>query len=127
MLVLGPSEQDIALEPSNVFPTRGDIRKSAALIGCIKLKTNSYAIIAHRVEQFGVLAGHKIFKVIEHAVVPFNKNGKKDKDEQQYLSLLDSQLSSATLFYSYTYDLTNSAQRNEKLGGASWKLSLIHI
>ncbi|KAM3164744.1 SAC domain-containing protein [Lachancea thermotolerans] len=121
VLSLGPSDQDISLESPEIFPTRGKIVKSAALIGCIKLKLNSYAIFAHRVEEFGVLAGHRIFKVVEHTILPLNKGGQRDKDEQQYLDLLEMQLSSATLFYSYTYDLTNSAQRSEKLDGSSWK------
>ncbi|SCU97662.1 LANO_0E16600g1_1 [Lachancea nothofagi CBS 11611] len=121
VLSLGPTEQDISIESLDSFPSRGDIRKIAALIGCIRLKHNSYAIIAHRVEEFGSLAGHKVFKVVEHTVLPLNKFAKKDKDEQHYLALLELQLSNATLFYSYTYDLTNSAQRNETLGANSWE------
>ncbi|SCU92934.1 LADA_0G00408g1_1 [Lachancea dasiensis] len=121
VLSLGPTELDISIEPLDSFPTLADIRKVAGIIGCIKLKTNSYVIIAHRVEEYGTLAGHKVFKVVEHTIIPLNSLAKKDKDEQQYLALLDLHLSNATLFFSYTYDLTNSAQRNEKLGAYSWQ------
>lgn len=121
VLYLGPQEEDVRIVDAATFPTRGDIRKIAALIGIIKLKTNSYAIIANRVEDAGALNGHKVYKVAEHHILPLNKNGRKDNDESQYLSLLDMHLSSATLFFSYTYDLTNSAQRNEDIGEASWR------
>ncbi|CEP62641.1 phosphatidylinositol-3-phosphatase SAC1 LALA0_S06e00342g [Lachancea lanzarotensis] len=121
VLSLGPSDQDVSMDSVDSFPANGEIYKVAGLIGCIKLKTNSYAIIARRVEEYGALVGHKVFKVVEHAIVALNKQGRKDRDEQQYLALLELQLSNATLFFSYTYDLTNSAQRNEKLGPYSWE------
>ncbi|SCU82333.1 LAME_0C00672g1_1 [Lachancea meyersii CBS 8951] len=120
VLALGPTDQDVSIESLDSFPSSGQISKIAGLIGCIKLKNNAYAILARRVEEYGSLAGHRVFKVVEHAVVALNNLSKKDKDEQQYLALLELQLSNSTLFFSYTYDLTNSAQRNEKLGTYSW-------
>ena len=44
-----------------------------------------------------------------------------DSDESEYLKLLQMQLNHSTLYFSYTYDLTNSMQRNEKIGSSSWK------
>lgn len=121
VLSISPNEHDFTLAASQDFPARGDIRKIAALIGVIKLKTNKYAIIANRVEDVGKLNGNTIFKLVEHKIVPVNKDLRKDNDESQYLSLLETHLSNSTLYFSYTYDLTNSVQRNEELNAGSGK------
>ena len=38
-----------------------------------------------------------------------------DFEESDYIKLLEMQVKNATFYFSYTYDLTNSMQRNEKL------------
>ncbi|SMN19462.1 similar to Saccharomyces cerevisiae YKL212W SAC1 Phosphatidylinositol phosphate (PtdInsP) phosphatase involved in hydrolysis of PtdIns[4]P [Maudiozyma saulgeensis] len=101
------------------FPVQGNITKIAALLGFIQLKLNKYAIIANTVEETGKLAGHTLYKIIQHSIVPVSTNQVVDSDEASYLSLLETQLTNATLFFSYTYDLTNSLQRNEKIGNNS--------
>ena len=114
-------ETDINVVSPSEFPARGNIIKIAALIGIIKLKFGKYVIIANRVEEAGRLNGHSVFKVAQHSVIPVDKKQRPDQDETQYIALLEQHLMSATLFFSYGYDLTNSAQRNEKLGSASWE------
>lgn len=122
IISFGSHDGDVSLFNSKEFPLRGNIRKVAALIGVIKLKVNKYIIVANRVESAGNFNGHSIFKVVEHSIFPLNKSIKPDNDESQYLSLLDNHLSNASLFFSYTYDLTNSAQRNNDIQGTlSWK------
>ncbi|KAH3902410.1 probable Phosphoinositide phosphatase SAC1 [Saccharomycodes ludwigii] len=107
------------------FPEFGNIQKIAGIIGSITLKINTYVIIAKRVDLTGVLNGHKIFKVVESDIIPINRDIKPIKEEREYLKLLNQHLNNATLFFSYTYDLTNSSQRNNELlensNGLTWK------
>ncbi|CAB4254746.1 similar to Saccharomyces cerevisiae YKL212W SAC1 Phosphatidylinositol phosphate (PtdInsP) phosphatase involved in hydrolysis of PtdIns[4]P [Maudiozyma barnettii] len=125
-----PTTSDVAISVSKYdsavrvvdteqFPVQGNITKIAALLGFIQLKLNKYAIIANTVEETGKLSGHTLYKVIQHSIVPVSSSQVADSDETSYLSLLETQLTNATLFFSYTYDLTNSFQRNEKIGNNS--------
>lgn len=132
-IVISVSKYDSAIRVTDAdqFPVQGNISKIAALLGFIQLKLNRYAVIANTVEETGQLAGHTIYKVAQHSIVPVSSSiaGSKDTidaDESRYLQLLETQLNNATLFFSYTYDLTNSLQRNESLGNNasnkfSWK------
>ncbi|CAG61198.1 uncharacterized protein GVI51_K00143 [Nakaseomyces glabratus] len=99
--------------------------KVAALLGFIRLKLNKYAIIADTVEESGRLDGHIIYKVVQHSIVNAKRSSRIDKDEAEYLKLLEMQLKNSTLYFSYTYDLTNSYQRNEHIkspvGSPYWK------
>lgn len=77
--------------------------------------------MANTVEETGRLNGHIIYKIVQHSVVPVNNSANLiDSDDAEYLKLLELHLSSATLYYSYTYDLTNSLQRNESIDQYSW-------
>lgn len=135
-VVISVSKYDSAIRVTDAdqFPVQGNISKVAALLGFIQLKLNRYAVIANTVEETGQLAGHTIYKVVQHSIVPVSSSASAtagsrntiDADEARYLQLLETQLTNATLFFSYTYDLTNSLQRNETLGNNasnrfSWK------
>ncbi|KAG0664175.1 Phosphoinositide phosphatase sac1 [Monosporozyma unispora] len=117
-IFLGSQSQSIDSIPVEEFPIQGKVTKIAALLGVISLKLNKYAIIANIVEETGRLnGGHIIYKVAQHSVVPIRSTARLvDSDDVEYLKLLETQLNNATLFFSYTYDLTNSMQRNEKIG-----------
>ena len=109
-------DTNVRIIDSEQFPVQGNITKIAALLGFIQLKLNKYAIVANTVEETGKLAGHTLYKIVQHSIVPISSNQVADSDETAYLGLLETQLTNATLFFSYTYDLTNSLQRNEALG-----------
>lgn len=114
-------EQIIKTVSTEEFPIHGKITKVAALLGFIRLKLNKYAIIADTVEETGRLNGHIIYKVVQHSIVPTKLNSRVNSDEAEYIKLLELQMKNATLYFSYTYDLTNSYQRNEQIQSASWK------
>lgn len=122
-VVLGISahENEVNVLPADVFPARGNIRKIAAVIGILQLKIGKYLVIANRVGEAGRLNGHNVYKVAEHNLISIDKKQRSDADESQYLQLVDRHLDSATLYFSYGYDLTNSVQRNESIEGVSWK------
>lgn len=121
VIQLSSQDQNVSLVGLEEFPLQGKIKKIAALLGFIRLKLNRYAIIADRVEETGRLNRHVIYKIVDYSVVPVKQNARVDSDESEYLKLLEMHLNSSTLHFSYTYDLTNSLQRNEKLGPACWK------
>lgn len=120
---LSTQDQTVRLVGLEEFPLQGNIIKISALLGFIKLKLNKYAIIANRVEEKGMLNRHAIYEIVEHSIVPAKENARVDADESEYLKLLDMHLKNGTFYFSYTYDLTNSAQRNEKIDSPSWKTS----
>lgn len=109
------------------FPESSTPQRIAALLGFIRLKVNTYAILAETVEEACRLSEHTIYKVARYSIVAADGQtgalaAAVDSDESMYVKLLDQQLQLATLYFSYTYDLTNSLQRNEKIGPyESWQ------
>ncbi|KAJ1979863.1 Phosphoinositide phosphatase sac1 [Dimargaris xerosporica] len=73
------------------------------------------AVITQRL-KVGAIRGHSIYRVLETKVVPFNQtmgnlNGDQKIDEQLYLSMFQTALTSNAMFFSYSLDLTNTLQR----------------
>lgn len=118
---LSAHDQVVRLVDSGEIPSQFKLTKIAALLGFIKLKLNKYAIIANRVEETGRFKRHVIYRIVEHSIVPAKELQTMDSDESEYLKLLSMHLKNGTFYFSYTYDLTNSLQRNENIGMASWK------
>lgn len=118
---LSNQEQTLRIEGLEEFPLEGNIRKIPALLGFITLKLNKYAVIASKVKETGRINGQQIYRVTEHLIVPSKEDARIDADESEYLKLLKMQLDKATLYFSYTYDLTNSFQRNASISNPSWK------
>lgn len=117
-ILVNAQSQTVESIPTEDFPIQANITKIAALLGFIQPKLNKYAIIANTVEETGRLnGGHIIYKVAQHSIIPIKSNNSLiDSDDVEYLKLLETQMNNATLYFSYTYDLTNSLQRNENLG-----------
>ncbi|CCH60859.1 hypothetical protein TBLA_0D03590 [Henningerozyma blattae CBS 6284] len=100
---------------ADVINRNVQVHKVAALLGFIRLKLNKYAILADTVEETGTLGNHSIYKVVNFSIISAHSSPRIDSDESEYLKLLEMQLNNATLHFSYTYDLTNSLQRNESI------------
>ncbi|AQZ12687.1 SAC1 (YKL212W) [Zygosaccharomyces parabailii] len=118
---LSNQEQALRVEGLEEFPLEGNITKIPALLGFISLKLNKYAVIASKVREAGRINGQLIYQVTEHLTIPAKENARIDSDESEYLKLLKMQLDKATLYFSYTYDLTNSFQRNASINTPSWR------
>ncbi|KAH3670258.1 hypothetical protein WICMUC_004911 [Wickerhamomyces mucosus] len=125
------SNSDVVLQITNngtqlvkpeFFPLTG-INSIASIIGIIRLRSSRYIIVATKASDVGRIREHSITKILEYKVLPLSNSFLKDDDEQKYLELLKSHLDSAPLFFSYTYDLTNSHQRLSQLavGEPLWK------
>lgn len=85
------------------------LKPISGLLGIIHLYSNYYIVLADTASNAGTIYGDKtIYKVESTLVLPLNKTHKPDEDESRYTSILKAHLDNATLFFSYTYDLTKS-------------------
>ena len=71
----------------------------------------------------GRLKGHMIYKVIATEFLPLRERPLHDQDEDTYLALLRSFIKSGPMYFSYSFDLTNSFQRQSQLDASQplWK------
>lgn len=59
----------------------------------------------------GRLKGHMIYKVAATEFLPLRERQVRDPDEDTYLSLVKELLKNGPMYFSYTFDLTNTFQR----------------
>ena len=62
----------------------------------------------------GRLKGHMVYKVISTEFLPLRERALHDPDEDTYLGLLRTLLKTGPMYFSYSFDLTNSFQRQAK-------------
>ncbi|RIA87421.1 SacI homology domain-containing protein [Glomus cerebriforme] len=90
------------------------------VFGIINLLAGGYLIVITGRERIGRLGKHDIFQANQFRILPFAKNNNflsevQAQDEQRYLSLIESLLKSGSYYFSYTYDLTHTLQRQTQL------------
>ncbi|KAI7370383.1 hypothetical protein KC354_g1324 [Hortaea werneckii] len=83
----------------------------SGILGIIKLRLDSYVIVITKSQQVGRIKGHQIYKVISTEFMPLRERQVTDPDEEMYLHYLKTQIKTGPMFFSYTFDLTNSFQR----------------
>ncbi len=59
----------------------------------------------------GRLKGHMVYKVIATEFLPLRERALHDSDEDTYLTLLKTLLKTGPMYFSYSFDITNSFQR----------------
>ncbi|KAF0371055.1 SacI-likey domain-containing protein [Gigaspora margarita] len=96
------------------------------VFGVIKLLSGEYLIVITGRERIGRIGKHDIFQADKFRILPFAKNnhrlsGQQAQDEKRYLSLVESLLKCGAYYFSYTYDLTHSLQRQSQLGDLASK------
>lgn len=71
----------------------------------------------------GRLKGHMVYKVIATEFLPLRERPLHDQDEDTYLSMLKTFLKASPIYFSYSFDLTNSIQRQAQsdLSQPLWK------
>lgn len=71
----------------------------------------------------GRLRGHMVYRVIATEFLPLRERPLHDPDEDTYLSLLKQLLKAGPMYFSYSFDLTNSFQRQAQsdLSISLWK------
>ena len=63
----------------------------------------------------GRLKGHMVYKVIQTEFLPLRERPLHDHDEDTYLNLLKLFIVSGPMYFSYSFDLTNSFQRQAQI------------
>ena len=71
----------------------------------------------------GRLKGHMIYKVIATEFLPLREQPLHDQDEDTYLNLLKTFIKSGPMYFSYSFDITNTFQRQARLDSSQplWK------
>lgn len=83
----------------------------AGILGIIKLRLDSYVIIITKSSPVGRLKGHQIYKVVSTEFLPLRERQISDADEDTYLTYLKNLLKQGPMYISYSFDLTNTFQR----------------
>lgn len=81
------------------------------ILGIIHLKLDSYIITIAKAKPVGRLKGHQIYQVTATEFLPLRERQVHDPDEDTYLVYLKTLLKTGPMYFSYTFDLTNSFQR----------------
>ncbi|KAF8863088.1 hypothetical protein BDZ45DRAFT_798694 [Acephala macrosclerotiorum] len=83
----------------------------AGILGMIKLRLDKYIIVITKAQPMGRLKGHMVYKVIATEFLPLRERPLHDPDEDTYLALLKSFIKSGPMYFSYSFDITNTFQR----------------
>lgn len=88
------------------------LRPISCLLGCIRLKLNTYVVIAESHTVTGRVLDNSIARITSHRILPVAHRQSTSSEESTYISLLNHHLNKASLFFSpdNAYDLTNSLQ-----------------
>ncbi|KAI9020157.1 SacI homology domain-containing protein [Phycomyces nitens] len=103
----------------------------AGIMGLVTLQAGDYLIVITGRECIGNIRGHEVFRITAFQILPLPESlaglsEAQAKDEQTYVDLLEAHLRETTFYYSPTYDLTHTLQRQaqfttETLSEPLWK------
>ena len=85
----------------------------AGILGMIQLRLDKYIIIVTKAKLVGRIRGHTVYSVEATEFLPMQERALHDANEDTYLALLRAHLRSAPMYFSYSFDLTNSFQRQQ--------------
>ncbi len=72
---------------------------------------DKYIIVITKAQPMGRIKGHMVYKVIATEFLPLRERSLHDHDEDTYLLLLKTFLKTGPMYFSYSFDVTNSFQR----------------
>jgi hypothetical protein len=72
---------------------------------------DKYIIVITKAQPMGRIKGHMIYKVASTEFLPLRERPLHDPDEDAYLKLLKDLIKTSPLYFSYSFDVTNSFQR----------------
>ncbi|RMZ82968.1 hypothetical protein DV737_g1831, partial [Chaetothyriales sp. CBS 132003] len=109
----------------NNGPLLGSKRVSsiAGILGIIKLKLDKYIIVITKAEPAGRLRGQTLYRVVATEFLSLRERRVQDPDEDTYLAYLKAIIANGPMYFSYSFDLTNSFQRQAQadLSQPLWK------
>jgi hypothetical protein len=72
---------------------------------------DKYIIVITKAQPMGRIKGHMIYRVVSTEFLPLRERPLHDADEDTYLNLLKGLLKTSPLYFSYSFDITNTFQR----------------
>jgi hypothetical protein len=84
------------------------------IVGFVRFTQGWYMIFITKRRQVALLGGHYIYHIDETRLVPIGYQAKIDKnsDEARYMGIFQNIDLAKNFYFSYTYDITNSLQKN---------------
>lgn len=84
------------------------------IVGFVRFTQGWYMIFITKRRQVALLGGHYIYHIDETRLVPIGYGAKIDKnsDEARYMAIFQNIDLAKNFYFSYTYDITNSLQKN---------------
>ena len=76
---------------------------------------DKYIIVITKAQPMVRLKGHMIYKIIATEFLSLRERPLHDQDEDAYLALLKTFIKSAPMYFSYSFDITNTFQRLTQL------------
>lgn len=113
-LVVERPSGDIRLHDGKLLGSKR-VSSVAGILGIIKLRLDKYIIVITKAQPMGRIKGHMIYRVIATEFLPLRERPLHDPDEDNYLSLIKTLIKTSPLFFSYSFDITNSFQRQAHL------------
>ena len=102
---------------SNPVPSTATSEPIHGIVGLVPLLSTSYLVTIHSASQVATLLSSPIKQITQTKLLPLSTTkpaswtAENDKDEREYLRLLNSQLAGANYYFSHELDLTLSMQR----------------
>ncbi|KAF3936566.1 Synaptojanin-1 [Dactylella cylindrospora] len=83
----------------------------AGILGMIRLRLDKYLIVITKATQVGRIKEHPVYKIQATEFLPLREKKLHDSDEDNYMRLLTTHLRTGPMYFSYSFDLTNTFQR----------------
>ena len=119
-------ELDEYLRSRKVSKSNRIVSEGFLLYGFVGLLESHYMIVVTRAETVAMLHGHRIYSVCDTLAIPITYKPRKTMEESRYKAMLASIDFSAGHYFSYTYDLSSSLQRNHNHGDGLSSGLLMH-
>ncbi|KAF2264398.1 phosphoinositide phosphatase-like protein [Lojkania enalia] len=120
-LVVDRPSGDIRLHDGKLLGSKR-VSSIAGILGIIKLRLDTdhgpkdkYIIVITKAQPMGRIKGHMIYRVVATEFLSIRERPLHDPDEDTYLTLLKGLIKSSPLYFSYSFDITNTFQRQAHL------------
>lgn len=133
ILVIDRLNQEISLvDNNNAVPATAHSKPILGIVGTIRLLAGQYLVVITKSSKAGTINGQDIWRIERTELLPFSRTLLHLTDDQvidfsywlkffvifvqvadnkMYVAMIEQVLSTPFLYYSYTYDLTQSLQR----------------
>ncbi|XP_014551158.1 hypothetical protein COCVIDRAFT_113640 [Bipolaris victoriae FI3] len=121
-LVVDRPSGDMRLHDGKLLGSKR-VSSIAGILGMIKLRLDKYIIVITKAEPVGRIKGHMVYRIVSTEFLSLREKPLHDVDEDNYLNLLKTLLKTSPLYFSYSFDITNTFQRQAHLDPSTplWK------